>query len=580
MNHPLTLSQRQHLQAATKQRQDGNPQRAIALCQPLLAQAQTTLPALKIIADSYKDQNQPEQALLALKQRLEHAPNHHEVHSDIASQFFAMRQVKNAERHIRQALALNPLNPQAHNLLGQIMADNHYYEEAVFHWRQVFLLHEPVSTICSNMGNALVRLGELDEACDVFTMGRQLDPNDIELLLNWVKMEEARKNLPIAWELLAEAERINPNHPRVLVIRARLHFRNREYDLALPLLDSAEKLPRNRDKSYDFHFTKGDVLDAMGQYDAAMQCYARGNQLAKELDNFHYQKDSQQRLVKNLHDTFKAKTVTMPSSNTDKSWRDKFPSPIFIIGFPRSGTTLVEQILACHPEVSAGDELSYISRATALAGHMIGNGKPYPECFSDFDANANQPVMDKFRSFYLQNVQSRGIVESNSSLFTDKMPLNEVNLALIAMMFPSASIVHVIRHPLDVILSCFFNPLTHGGNCSFDLVTAAQHYALIYSLIKHYQSEFNINIHRLRYEELVANPRPITEDLLKAIDLEWDDQCLEFHNNRRYARTASYAQVTEKLYSRSKYRYKNYLPHLQPAADILKDIIKELGYEI
>lgn len=190
------------LNKALSLQSEGHVEQAVAVCNEILAQQPDSITALKLLADLLNQQSDQQGALHVLQKIAQHAPRSHEIHSDLASQYYAMEQIANAERHVRQALALNPLNLQAHNMLGQIMARNYYFEEAVFHYRQVFLLHEPVAAICSNMGNALVRLGQLDEAEDVYRMGNQLDPSDVALLIGWVKMEEARKNFSVAWELL------------------------------------------------------------------------------------------------------------------------------------------------------------------------------------------------------------------------------------------------------------------------------------------------------------------------------------------------------------------------------------------
>ncbi len=160
------------------------------------------------------------------------------------------------------------------------------------------------------------------------------------------------------------------------------------------------------------------------------------------------------------------------------------------------------------------------------------------------------------------------------------MPLNETHLGLVHLLFPQSPIIHLVRHPLDVVLSVFSNTLTHGFNCATSLETAAQHYALIADLIAHYREALPLRYHALRYEDLVANQEPQVRVLFEFIGEPFDPATLAFHENPRYARTASYAQVTEKLYDRSVYRYRNYLKHLEPVMPILAPAIERLGYTI
>jgi Sulfotransferase family len=164
--------------------------------------------------------------------------------------------------------------------------------------------------------------------------------------------------------------------------------------------------------------------------------------------------------------------------------------------------------------------------------------------------------------------------------FTDKMPLNETQLGLIALLFPEAPLIHVIRHPLDIMVSAISNHFTHGFFCASALETAAQHYVRVMDLVHHFRSEMALRYLPIRYEEMVVDQEATVRAMLDFIGEPFDPRCLEFHENRRYARTASYAQVTEKLYDRSRFRYRNYRKHLEPAIPILQPVIDRLGYTV
>src|SRR5207248_461592 len=133
------------------------------------------------------------------------------------------------------------------------------------------------------------------------------------------------------------------------------------------------------------------------------------------------------------------------------------------------------------------------------------------------------------------------------------------------------------RHPLDIMLSVFSNNLTHGFFCAFSLESAAQHYRLIFELVEHYRSELTMRYLPVRYEDIVDDQEQSVRRMLDFVGEPFDEACLSFHENRRYARTASYAQVTERLYDRSRYRYRHYLHRLGPAVEILAPVIERLG---
>jgi hypothetical protein len=160
------------------------------------------------------------------------------------------------------------------------------------------------------------------------------------------------------------------------------------------------------------------------------------------------------------------------------------------------------------------------------------------------------------------------------------MPLNEMDLGLIALLFPESPLVHVIRHPLDVVLSVFSNLLTHGYFCSYALETIAQHYVLVVDLVEHYRREMQLRYLPVRYEDVVEDQETSVRRVLDFVGEAFDARCLNFTENRRYARTASYAQVSERLYDRSRYRYRHYLEELAPVIPILAPVIERLGYTV
>jgi hypothetical protein len=160
------------------------------------------------------------------------------------------------------------------------------------------------------------------------------------------------------------------------------------------------------------------------------------------------------------------------------------------------------------------------------------------------------------------------------------MPLNETHLGLIGLIFPKAPVLHIVRHPLDVVLSVFSNHLTHGFFCAYDLMSIARHYVLVMDLVEHYRREMDLRYLKVRYEDVIDDQEARVRETLDFVGFAFDPRCLAFHENRRYARTASYAQVTEKLYDRSRFRYRAYRDELTPVVSILEPTIRQLGYAI
>ena len=256
------------------------------------------------------------------------------------------------------------------------------------------------------------------------------------------------------------------------------------------------------------------------------------------------------------------------------------PQPIFILGFPRSGTTLVEQTLSAHPKIAAGDELPLIHEITAIMPRMLASPLGYPEALAELWMGDQREGLDNLRDYYLQKVRQMGVLREGAARFTDKMPLNETHLGLIALLFPEAPLIHVLRHPLDIMVSAFSNQFTHGFFCAYELETAARHYVRVMDLVEHYRAEMTLRYLPIRYEDIVADQEASVRAMLAFVGEDFDKACLTFHENRRYARTASYAQVTEPLYERSGYRYRHYRAHLEPVLPILQPVIERLGYTV
>jgi len=330
-----------------------------------------------------------------------------------------------------------------------------------------------------------------------------------------------------------------------------LFGRTQEYDKALAILDSM-KGP-NGGLGPNELLEKGRLLDKIGRYDEAFEAYAEGKRMAREATGNVYLDEVASNLIGRLKGFFQGTRLSFTPRATV---RTDVPQPVFILGFPRSGTTLTEQILTAHPKICAGDELPFINEITQIMPRMLNSPLAYPEALAELWMGDQHEGLDNLRDYYLQRVRQLGILTPNATWFTDKMPLNETHLGLIALLFPEAPLIHVLRHPLDIVLSVFSNHLTHGFYCGFELETAARHYVRVMDLVESYRSEMTLRYLPIRYEDIVSDQEPNVRRVLDFIGVEFDQKCLNFTENKRYARTASYAQVTEKLYDDSRYRYR------------------------
>jgi tetratricopeptide (TPR) repeat protein len=446
-----------------------------------------------------------------------------------------------------------------------------------YHYRRVLELapgEEPITL--ANLAWNLKNQGRMDEARELYRKSVALKPDVLQTVLGWAKLEEADRKFDAALELLDQAAKLAPNNPSVQLTRATVLARQKKVEAALDILHEPEDTPKSRLGPAELS-EKGRLLDQLGRYDEAFAAFDTGKKRALEYGARPYLAENAAELASRLKGFFVERRLnTLPRADL----RRDMPQPVFIVGFPRSGTTLIEQTISVHPGIAAGDELPYINDITQIMPRLLASPLAYPEALAELWMGDHRDGLNDLRDYYLNRAAKSGIFKEGAGWFTDKMPLNETNLGLIALLFPQSPIIHVVRHPLDILLSVYSNHLTHGFFCATQMESIAQHYVLIADLIAHYRQNVKMRYLPIRYEEMVSDQETNVRKILDFIGVDFDPRCLSFEKNTRYARTASYAQVTEKLYDRSRYRYRPYIKHLEPVLERLQPVIERLGYSI
>jgi len=529
--------------------------------------------ALRILCRIRRESGPPSAVEALLRRLVALDPNDFWSVNDLTLLLLEHGSLEDAEQQARNAVRIAPENPQAHNLMGMVLTEAHRPQLGEHHYRRALGLsgaRDPV--LLANLAWALKSQGKMAEARALYGESAAAAPAISQTLLGWAQLEEADRQLDAASQVLDRAEALFPGDARFVVPRAVVLGRQGDYAAAVAALDRAAG--DAADLGPNELLEKGALLDRMGRYEEAFAAFEAGKCRVRECSGQEYQADDAQLLAGRLQRFFTAGRLgILPRAAAATS-----PQPVFILGFPRSGTTLVEQTLSAHPRISAGDELPLVGQIAARLPRLLDSPLGYPEALAELWMADHLEGLDDLRDLYLQGVRRLGIVQPGAAWFTDKMPLNETHLGLIALMFPVAPLVHVLRHPLDVVLSVFSNNLTHGYFCAYALESAARHYVLTMDLVDHYRREMALRYLPVRYEDVVADHEGSVRQMLAFIGEPFDERCLRFDKNRRYARTASYAQVAEPLYDRSRYRYRNYLTQLRPVLPILQPVIERLGY--
>ncbi|MDE1994856.1 MAG: sulfotransferase [Rhizobiaceae bacterium] len=556
----------------------GATSEAERLCLEVLELAPGQGGALAVLYQIRKAQNVRSASEALVRRLVILDPNNVWATQELALLLFGKGDLAEAEVHARNAIRIAPNEPQSHNLMGMIMTEINRPQVGEYHYRQTLkLLGQRQPILLANLAWNLKNQGKMAEARALYEESMQLDPNILQTVLGWARMEETDRNFAQADVLLDKADALAPNNPSILLHRAVVRGRTKDYDAALSILAELERRNPAGGLGTNELLEKGRLLDKIGRYDEAFAAFADGKRKNVEQSGVVYLAEHAAQLVSRLKLYFTAGRLRIVPRAKPV---DKGPQPLFIVGFPRSGTTMVEQTLSAHPRISAGDELPFVNEISNIMPRMLNSPLAYPEALADLWMGDQREGLDNLRDYYLQRARQADVVQPGATWFTDKMPLNETHLGLIGLMFPEAPIIHVLRHPLDIVLSVFSNHLTHGFYCANALETIARHFVLIADLIEHYRREMTLRYLPVRYEDIVGDQETHVRRLLSFVGVGFDKRCLKFHENKRYARTASYAQVAEKLYDSSRYRYRHYLKHLSPVIPILEPTILRMGYSI
>ncbi len=430
-----------------------------------------------------------------------------------------------AETLYRQAIAMNPAIAEAHNGLGVILWISGATVEAVASYREALRLAPNRADIHHNLGHAYRDLGQFDEAKREYAAALRLSPGDVKI---YYSLSVIHRFTSADQSMIEELEAVGTR-----------------VDLS----------PFERRQ---LHFTLGKAYDDLGQYDRAFSHFHQGNELARP----DFDRQLFVRLVERLEAWF-------PQSRFGAGRDSGNPSqlPIFIVGMPRSGTTLVEQILASHPQVYGCGELA---DTDTMANELWGNrlsGPVVPPPPPGLEPNRLAQLAEAY-------LQRRRAVCGNALRFTTKMPTNFFHLGLIALLFPKARVIHCRRDPLDTCLSCFFTDFRKAPPYHYRLEDLGLYYRLYMRLMEHWRAVLPLPMLEVQYEDLVGRPEELSRQMIDFCGLPWDDRCLRYYETRRPVQTLSVWQVRQPIYSTSINRWKHYIQHLDP---LLRALAPEAG---
>jgi tetratricopeptide (TPR) repeat protein len=488
-----------------------------------LAKQPNHLEAHFALANVLSAQGHNAEAIQHYAKVLEFSPRHAETHNNLANVLLRMGQQERAIAHYREAIEINPSYADAHGNLGNALLELNRLEESIAQNRRALELKPLRFGSYNNLGVALQALGRFEEAQSAFERAIELAPNEASVHLN-----------------LANMGKFKPGDRRLPGLERLLND--------VGSLDDEKKIAA--------HFAMGKALADIKQHDDAFEHLKSANALKRK--HIVYHERERLAMFDKVQSIFTKELIASGSASGDRS-----SSPIFIVGMPRSGTTLMEQVLASHSKVFGAGELETFKEVLGEIANSHGIVPAYPDMIEALSAERIRQIGQAYSA-------RSGALAPEAERIVDKMPLNFVFVGLIHMALPNARIIHMRRDPLDTCVSCFSLLFTGSQPFAYDLGELGRYYRGYEAVMEHWHRVLPagtmIDVH---YEDLVDNLESASREALQHCGLDWEDACLDFHDNKRIVRTASLMQVRAPLYRSSIGGWRRYATQLKPLADAL-----------
>jgi len=513
----------QIIQQGIAHQRAGRPTQAAEAFHDVLARDPDHTDALLLLGILAHEAGRNTQAEELISRAVSIAPDNAVYHYNLALVRTTLGRRDEACDSYRRALQLKPDYPEAHNNLGILLHEAGRLLEAAEHYRTAVALRPDYVTAHLHLGHILNHLGSLAEAEAAYRQVLKLQPDHTE-----------------AYRLLV------------------WHRRYTERDADVEAMENLWSSPR-LDSMSRMHlaFALGKVCEDLGEFDRAFEYFSQGNQLKRASFRYDVARDEHDaaRLMEAMSAEFFAKR---------RDWGSTDATPVIIVGMPRSGTTLVEQILASHSEVAGGGELSDLKQVIAadLRSRQLRN---LIDGITTLDAGSAMRLGDHYVARLKQHTGT------NVAHVTDKMPGNFLFVGLLRITLPRARVIHCRRDPLDTCWSIYKHLFTGHQPFAYDLEELGRFYRLYQRLMAHWAAVLPGYVLEFDYESLVHNQEDATRKLLDFCNLPWDDNCLDFHRTVRGVRTASLAQVRKPVYKSSIGAWRRYADHLGALVSALTD---------
>ena len=465
------------------------------------------------MGNALKDQGKLGEAIDSYKKAISCKPNYPEAFYNLGTAYKNQDKLDEAIHAYRKAIELKPDYVEAHNNLGNVLREQGNQSEAILSYKKAILIMPDHAKSYKNMANALGEQGQFEEAIASFEKALLLKPNYAEVhrvISSLIKYKADNSQMKLVSQLLKTRE-----------------------------LEDADRCHLN--------YAYAKMNEDLGIFDTAFKNYVAGGAVRQKL--LVYDQKQDELLFKQI----KATWLKLKQSNLGSQNETENVIPIFILGMPRSGTTLVEQIVSAHSDVKGAGELRFLGQL----GGLIGLGK---------QEASHEKLLQMRKSYYEKLIK----LSDGKKFVTDKMPQNFLYIGLIKTVLPEAKIIHVKRDPAATCWSNFKHYFSADGlGYSYSVKDTVKYFKLYQDLMTFWDKHSDSEIYNLDYEALTIHQENETKKLIKFLELNWEEACLNPQKNKRNIRTASQLQVRQKVYKGSSDVWRKFEPYLRGMFDEL-----------
>ena len=526
----------------------GHLTEAIAALQRAASLDPSVVDTTLMLSECLREDGRLDEAQACLNRAIVQAPGESRLYEQLISILEARDDTKTLLQICRTAIDNRCLTWRIHAGYAAALRSKGSLQEALKQAELGVELEANIPETHNVLGLCLAALGKEDEAIESFTTALNCDQYHIATLNNLATSYLSRGDKGLARQFLSKALGVDPDYAPALENRSSLEPLNldeTEQVLRIKRLADAQSTLISHRAS--LHFVLAKAFENASMFDEAFEHYSAGNRLRAQSSPYSPAKHEEE-IQANIR-VFDQAFIDRGFPGASSSRR-----PIFIVGMPRSGTTLVEQILSSHPDVYGAGELSYFHEIQ-FRHRESGKVLPYWLCVESFDEEAVEGLAEGYLSMLRE-------ISADKLHVTDKLPMNYFHLGLIHMIFPNARIIHCARNAYDTCISIFRQNFTFGNDYARDLFDIGHRYRQQVRIMNHWREVIRERIYDLSYERLVESAEAETRPLVEFCGLSWNDACLRPADNKRAVKTASQLQVREPIHNKAMAQWKDYEPHL------------------